>query len=116
MAKSSKIGTKKSRKNKLSRKTRSRKTRSRKTLSSRRSGKSRILIPVTHPGTLTGLGYSMSKSKYSRHRALNKALKLYGYAMLMRKLNILYTFNKKRNPKIAAIAEEDKKWLMKKHN
>jgi hypothetical protein len=80
---------------------------------SRRRSKSRVRIPVSHTGTLTSLGYSMYDSQKKRHKALKKALKIYGYGLLMKKINLLYIYNKNKNPKIASIAQSDKLWLMK---
>lgn len=80
---------------------------------SRRKSKSKIRIPVSHSGTLTSLGYYMHDTQKKRHKALKKALKIYGYSLLMKKINLLYVYNKNKNPKIANIAQSDKKWLMK---
>ena len=40
-------------------------------------------------GSLTGLGYHTTNPAKSRHRALNKALKRYGYTKTVRKLVFL---------------------------
>ncbi len=63
-------------------------------------------------GSLTGLGYHTTNSAESRHRALNKALKRYGYTKTIRKLVFLVgparlTKSEKRK------ARADLNWLKK---
>ena len=79
----------------------------------RRSGrrKSRVRIPITGKGDLTSLGYRMNYSASARHKALSKAVRLYGYQSTMGKINALYVFNKNNHPSLSRIASADKKWL-----
>jgi len=78
-----------------------------------RKRRSPVRIVIKNKGSLTKLGYSMSKSSQSRHVALGKAVRKYGYRSVMGKVNALYVFNKNNNPSLAKKASSDKKWLKK---
>ena len=65
-------------------------------------------------GDLTSLGYHLSKSSRSRHIALGKAVRKYGYTETMRKLTFLKgpaKLTKTQKRKVAA----DMNWLKKKY-
>jgi len=62
-------------------------------------------------GELTKHGYSMSDSQDSRRRALRKAVAEDGAATVYRRLLLLRLWNKKRNPKLASIADFDALWV-----
>ena len=65
-------------------------------------------------GDLTSLGYYLSKSARSRHIALGKAVKKYGYTATLRKLTFLKgpaKLTKTQKRKIAA----DMRWLKEKY-
>lgn len=95
--------------------------RSRKSISRRRSTKNprkstrKVRISISKPGSLSKYGYSMSKTAASRHKALSKAVKAYGYGSIMRKVNAIYVFNKKKHPDLARKASRDKSWLREKY-
>ena len=76
----------------------------------RRSRKSRGWNPVKHPGSLKRLGYSTTESAEKRHRALKRAVKLYGYDETIHKLSFLKGAARipKRSKKNVA---EDIDWL-----
>ena len=76
-------------------------------------GKYRTKI-VLKKGLLGKHGYKHVKtlSKYKRHRALESAIKEFGPLSVMRKVNVLYVFNKK-NPTLRKIFKEDKEWIYK---
>lgn len=80
-----------------------------------RKSRKKVRISITKPGSLSKYGYSMSKTAVARRRALAKAVKVYGYGTVMRKVNALYVFNKKKHPGIAKKATGDKKWLREKY-
>lgn len=60
-------------------------------------------------GELKALGYSTKSSPISRHRALNKAIKIYGLISVIRKINILANLN--INKPIFKIYKSDLKYL-----
>ena len=65
-------------------------------------------------GDLSSLGYHLSKSSKSRHMALGKAVKKYGYKETMRKLTFLKgpaKLTKTAKAKVGA----DMNWLKKKY-
>jgi hypothetical protein len=74
--------------------------------------KSKVRI-IVNKGLLTKYGYSMSKTAAQRHYALSRAVSAYGYLPVMRKVNVLFVFNKNRHSNLAKVATSDKKWLMK---
>jgi hypothetical protein len=69
------------------------------------------IIGPLKKGELSSLGYSMSKTALSRHRALNKAIAEYGALSVYRKLNALSVLNKNTNKKTAKTALEDRNWI-----
>ena len=61
-----------------------------------------------HKGTLRKFGYSSKKSKESRKEALCKAVNKIGYPIVQKKLTILQTLNKNRNPRLSKIFKKDR--------
>lgn len=61
-----------------------------------------------HKGTLRKFGYSSKKSSLSRRNALCKAVKKIGYPVVSKKLTILQTLNKNRNPSLSNIFKKDR--------
>lgn len=59
---------------------------------------------------MSALGYNYKNSVASRHRALNKGLKKYGYSNLMHKLTFML-INKNKIPKMYKTVKEDMNWL-----
>jgi hypothetical protein len=94
---------------KRSMKKRSTKKRSMKRRSSKRS--SNRVIPPLRKGELKQFGYSSANSVASRHRALAKAIKKYGDLSVFRKINVLYVYNKNKNPTLASKFTSDKNWI-----
>ena len=68
-------------------------------------------VAITHPSSLTDLGYVVHKSDRARHIALRKAVNLYGQTTVLRRINALYVFNKNRHPDVAEIYQEDKAYV-----
>jgi len=71
------------------------------------------VIPKLRKGELKQFGYSSSNSVASRHRALAKAIREYSDLSVFRKLNVLYIFNKNKNPSLASKFNSDKAWIKK---
>jgi len=78
-----------------------------------KKGKGPKLIPPLKKGLLTKYGYSSKESTQKRHAALKKAAREYGAGNLVQKLNAIYVLNRNTNPKVAAIFNRDKKWVMR---
>jgi len=69
-------------------------------------------IKIKHPGTLKRVGYDPDYSERVRHAALIRAVKRYGYARTMNKLNAIYVLSKTKDRKHNKIYAKDKQWLM----
>jgi hypothetical protein len=78
--------------------------------SSKRKSSNRV-IPPLRKGELKQFGYSSSNSVASRHRSLAKAIREYGDLSVFRKVNVLYVFNKNKNPTLASKFNSDKAWI-----
>lgn len=76
--------------------------------------KSKVRIPVTHKGSLSKYGYSLKKSKTSRHRALTKAIRAYGPGEVVKKVNVLSIYNKKHHKMASKKAHADVKYVEEK--
>ena len=81
--------------------------------SKRRSTKRKSPIGPLRKGELKQFGYAAHNSVASRHRSLAKAIKKYGDLSVFRKINVLYVFNKNRNPTLASKFNSDKNWIHK---
>lgn len=88
-------------------------TRSRPRKSPKKASRSRrpVRIKISKDGALSSLGYSSNNSERSRHIALNKAIKDYGYISVIRKLNALAVLNKNKNPRLSKIFRDDQRWV-----
>jgi len=71
------------------------------------------VLPKLKKGSLTSLGYGIRESSATRHAALKKALKKYGYSSLIKKLNVLVVYNKNAHPDIAQTAHSDMMYVAK---
>jgi hypothetical protein len=76
--------------------------------------KSKVRIPITHKGSLAKYGYSLKKSKLARHRALSKAVRLYGPSKTIKKVNALSIYNKKHHKTASKKAHSDVKYIEEK--
>ena len=110
-------GSQRSKRRSPKRKSRKRKSIKRTVKQSRRSTtrSRRLNIPPLKKGDLTGFGYAVSSSAEKRHKAVSKAAKKYGTVSVIRKLNVLYVYNKNKNPTMAKKVKSDQKGLSKKH-
>ena len=75
--------------------------------------KSKRVLPSLRKGALTKYGYSLSNTEMKRHTALKKALKVYGYSSLVKKLNAVKLLTKNTSPKNSKIYGKDLKWIQK---
>jgi hypothetical protein len=73
----------------------------------------RRIIPPLKRGELGKFGYKILSSESERHIALQHALKEYGYASLIRKLNALAVLNKNRLPLLSKRLRRDMAYLKK---
>lgn len=73
------------------------------------------VIPKLRKGELSKFGYSSSASAGERHKALTKAVKAYGSTSTFRKVNVLATLNKNRNPVLAKKFKSDANWIRENH-
>lgn len=71
------------------------------------------VIPLSKDDTLARHGYvhTMDLTVAQRREALSSAIDELGATYVGRKLNVLYIFNRNRNPAQAAIFEADKQWV-----
>ena len=86
-------------------------SRSRSKSKSKSKSKSRVRIYIRKPGAMKAVGYGMRNSAASRHAAIRKAIKKYGYASTMGKISVLYIYNKNKHPSLARIAKSDVNYL-----
>jgi predicted DNA-binding WGR domain protein len=69
-------------------------------------------------GELGKYGYKDIKtlSVKKRHMALDKAIKEYGAQKILKKLGLIKTFQKNKNPKVSNLLMDNMKWSRKKFN
>jgi hypothetical protein len=58
-------------------------------------------------------GYSLSLKKDERRKILNKLAKKLGWVNIVRKLNVLFIYNKNKHPKTANKFKQDMKYIQK---
>ena len=71
------------------------------------------VLPSLKGGSLTQYGYKLHISSSARHEALKKALEVYGYSRLIKKLNAVRLLNENAHPKNAKIYDSDMKYVRK---
>ena len=64
-------------------------------------------------GELKAVGYSATAKASTRHRALTKAIKLYGPLSTYRKLNAVAVYTKRTSPKVSKTFKTDRNWVGK---
>ena len=69
---------------------------------------------IKHRKSLTRLGYHEHESADTRHRALGKAVKRYGYKKTQDKLIAVEVLNK-QNPEFAATVKADSNFLRREY-
>ena len=67
-------------------------------------------VGITHPGSLTDLGYHINQDPEKQKASLNKAINKYGKVETMRKLQDLYRLDYNR-PKLRNILEKNIKYV-----
>ena len=65
-------------------------------------------------GDLTAFGYSHLRGTADRHQALDKAVRRYGRAKTIRKLNAIATYSKRTGPSRAKTYRTDMRYVQKK--
>lgn len=73
----------------------------------------RVRIKLKSIGSLTKFGYAANEAAATRRAALLKAAKANGFSEVVRRLNVLYVWNKNRHPALAAKYRQDMHWLQK---
>ena len=66
-------------------------------------------------GDLTSLGYSASAPATQRHQAIEMAVRKYGPASTLRKLNAIATYTKRTAPSRSKTYRTDKNYVQKKY-
>lgn len=81
------------------------------------SKKGKLVIPMKK-GELTKHGYHkvVELSIKNRRNALNSAIKEYGASKILKKLGVIRTYHKNKNPKYSKIYSDNMKWTRKKYN
>ena len=76
--------------------------------------RSRVRIPITHPGGLHG--YHVDLLQKQRRRILHSLLskRRATYSELIKRLNVLYIYNKNRHPSISKRVKRDINYIQKK--
>lgn len=75
--------------------------------------KPQIVLPKLKTGSLTKYGYHVHDTKTIRHKALKKALKEYGFATLIRKLNAVRVLSRNTAPSNSKKYADDIKYIEK---
>ena len=70
-------------------------------------------IGKLHKGDLTSRGYSSTKSKTLRRRALKKVVKAEGALKVFRQLNAVAVYDKRSAPGKSRIFKTDRNWVRK---
>jgi len=73
------------------------------------------LIRIRHPGSLKKVGYDPDKPTPIRRWALRRAVRKYGYAKVIQKLNAVRNLTRNSNPKYSRIYERDMRYLQRLH-
>jgi len=75
--------------------------------------KTKRVLPQLNKGSLTKYGYSTKLSDEERQKTLNKALKVYGYSSVVKKLNAVKLLTKNTDPKRSKIYSKDLTYVQK---
>ena len=71
----------------------------------------KITLDPEFSGSLSSFGYHMHDSTSTRRKALSKAMAFWGSAYVIRKLNVLYIYNKHTHPENAEIFRSDREYI-----
>lgn len=74
-------------------------------------GKGKKIFKDLRVGSLTKHGYNLSKKYSSRRTSLKKAVREYGTSSVIKKLNILNVYNKRKSPEIVKKVQGDMKFV-----
>jgi hypothetical protein len=72
-----------------------------------------VKIVLKKRDTLSKHGYAARISERKRRKALRGAVKEHGHLYVIRKLNVLYIYNKNRHPDLAEIFRGDMKFVQR---
>ena len=72
-------------------------------------------IEISHPGSLSGLGYSAVDKPSVRHSTLRRAVHKFGPLSTFRKLKAVATFTKRTSKGRSRKFNADSKWIKKKY-
>lgn len=76
----------------------------------------KVVIPVVlKPGGLSRFGYHAENTDRSRHVALLRAVREEGYLPIIRRLNLIATFNRYKSPRFSRVFKKDQEWLSKRY-
>ncbi len=72
----------------------------------------KVRIKLRHPGLFGAFGYHRvaELSPAQRRGALKRAAKALGWRYVIRRLNVLYIYNKHRHPDVAALFKADREY------
>lgn len=76
-----------------------------------RGKRTSIVLPILKKGSLTKFGYSTREPENKRRSALRKALKVYGYSSLIKKLNAVKLLTRNTSPSNSRIYGSDIKYI-----
>jgi hypothetical protein len=76
-------------------------------------GKSKVRIPIKHRGALDG--YHIDDPIKTKRKILDWYVKKDGYATVIKRLNVLTIYNKKRHPEMSQKVLRDMNYLARKH-
>lgn len=76
-----------------------------------------VRIVLKHPGILGEFGYHDVRhlSEAKRRAALRRAARALGWLYLIRKLNVLFVFNKHKHPDLAELFKTDREYASAQH-
>lgn len=76
----------------------------------------KIKLNPEFSGSLSAFGYRMNDDHSTRRDALSNAMTFWGSTYVIRKLNVLYIYNKYKYPEHAEIFRSDRDWIRKIRN
>ena len=81
--------------------------------SSRAMSTSPVRIHLKSIGALSRFGYAAHESMHARHAALLEAARHNGATEVVKRLNVLYIYNKNHHPALAKVFRSDLHWLQR---
>ena len=75
------------------------------------SASASVRIKLRHPGRLRGYGYSSFLRAAERRAALARAAAAEGFVPIIKRLSVLYVFDKHKRPDLARKFRADMRWV-----